>query len=350
MTGPTGSAPAPPLHALFQKRFDGDDALLRLARLRFEQAGLAAELYAGSPDELGRVIGFAPPAARAPMVHLSRGINLLRQRDRDGVAEFARRFGAAVSGFVVHDRPDMPERLDELEAAAAELSKVLVAAGPAQLFLEYAAGCRPGEFVEMGRRLATIDQVGMCIDTGHVGIREARRRFAGMRPDIGRDLAELTPEDPLLPVVVDDVQAAVAAGLPAVLELTRALAEQGMPVHYHLHDGHPLIRGLSDHFGFLTRLPVPFLREGRWSLDPLYGVSGLASIVNTARDAFPDGTLSLTLEIHQVDGRLPLRDAAGLFRHWRDLGNAERTNAWLAVLAEHGELVAAVSRRSEDGA
>jgi len=54
------------------------------------------------------------------------------------------------------------------------------------------------------------------------------------------------------------------------------------------------------------------------------------------------GVTSFTLEIHQVDGRLPLRDAAVLFRHWRDVTNAERTDAWLAVLAEHGELVAAL--------
>jgi hypothetical protein len=45
---PADSRPltVPPLHALFQRRVDGDDALLRLARLRFEQAGLAAEVYA----------------------------------------------------------------------------------------------------------------------------------------------------------------------------------------------------------------------------------------------------------------------------------------------------------------
>ncbi len=43
--------------------------------------------------------------------------------------------------------------------------------------------------------------------------------------------------------------------------------------------------------------------------------------------------MSLTLEIHQVEGRLPLGDAARLFRHWTDLTNAERMNYWLSVLA-----------------
>src|SRR5262245_51835494 len=135
MTGPTGP-PAPPLHALFQQRFPGDDALLRLARLRFEQAGLAAEVHPGSPDDLGRLLMFTPDGARAPTVHLPRSIDLLRRPDRDAVAEYARRFGAVVSGFVVHDRPDMPGRLDELEEAAAALSGELVDAGSARLFVE----------------------------------------------------------------------------------------------------------------------------------------------------------------------------------------------------------------------
>src|SRR4029450_3551656 len=69
--------PAPPLHALFQRRIDGDDALLRLARLRFEQAGLAAEVYADDPGQLEWVLGFAPPSPHRPVIHLDRRVNLL---------------------------------------------------------------------------------------------------------------------------------------------------------------------------------------------------------------------------------------------------------------------------------
>ncbi len=45
------------------------------------------------------------------------------------------------------------------------------------------------------------------------------------------------------------------------------------------------------------------------------------------------------LEIHQAEGRRPLDDAADLFAHWTDLTNAERTNHWLAVLAENARLL-----------
>lgn len=331
----------PPLHALFQQRVSGDDALLKLAQLRFEQFGLAAEVYGGSATEVERTLAFVPRGVRPPMVHLARHLDLLEQSDRAAVAALVRQFGDQTAGFVLHDRRDMPRRLDELRAAALDISRILTETGAARLFVEYAAGCEMADFVAMGDALAGVPQVGLCIDIGHVGVREARRQFARRRPDVDVDVARIHPTDPGLPELVDDVQAAVAAALPAVLELTAALAERGLPTHYHLHDGHPLIPGLSDHFGFQNRLPIPFLHRGLRSLDPFYGVSGLAAILR-AMQAFAPGQVSLTLEIHQVDARLPLADAAGLFGDWRDLTNAERMNALLAVLTEHAVLVTAL--------
>jgi hypothetical protein len=51
--------------------------------------------------------------------------------------------------------------------------------------------------------------------------------------------------------------------------------------------------------------------------------------------------LSYTLEIHEMDGSLPLRDASNLFHHWRDKTNAERMNRWLWVLLENRQLLGA---------
>jgi hypothetical protein len=186
----------------------------------------------------------------------------------------------------------------------------------------------------------SIERMGVCVDTGHVGIRQARRRFAACRPDLG-DLAALDPADPRLPELADDVQASVAEGGRDVVELMSALGALGGPVHHHLHDGHPLVRGLADHRGFLTRLPVPFPYRGRSSLDPLFGPAGLAAIMTTAAEVYRPGLASFSLEIHEGAGRLPLDDAAALFPHWRDPTNAERMNAWLTVLAENAALVRA---------
>jgi len=326
-------SPGPPLRALFQRRVDGDDALLRLARLRFAQAGLAAEVYADTPEQLEWVLGFAPSQPHLPVVHLGRHVNLLDERSRAVVQTFADRFAGRVAGLVVHDKAEMAARTGDLVAGIKELG--LRPDGPT-LLLEYAAGLELDWFVEVAERLGDVPQVGACVDVGHVGIARARVSFSDAHP--GLDLVALDPADARLPELAADVQAAVASALPAVLGLLRSLGRVGKPLHLHLHDGHPLIPGLSDHFSFLTRVPVTFDYRGRRSLDPLYGPAGLAALVRTAVEAGGSGA-SLTLEIHQAEGRRPLGDASSLFGHWRDRTNAERMNHWLAVLAENALLV-----------
>ena len=327
-----------PVHALFQRRVAGDDALLRLAALRFAQTGLAAEVYAGTPGELDHVLKFVPPHPRLPMVHLNRNTNLLHEQSRALVAEFARRFAGRVAGLVVHDKREMGAQTDRLVTVMRELNARLCErpGGPA-VFLEYAAGLEPGWFVEVAERLREAERVSCCIDIGHIGIRQASARFRRGHP--GLSLKTLGPADSRLPDLAADVQSAVAGALPDVLDVIRSVGSLGKHVHFHLHDGHPLIPGLSDHFTFLTRLPVPFSYQGRRSLSMLYGPAGLASIVSAAVEACRPQAVSFTLEIHQVEGRLPLADASGLFSRWRDLTNAERMNYWLSVLGENAILV-----------
>ena len=179
----------------------------------------------------------------------------------------------------------------------------------------------------------------MGVDIGHIGIRHARRTFERVHPDI--ELTSLSAADPRLPGLVTDVDKAVSSALPVVLELVEALGATGRPLHFHLHDGHPLNAGLQDHRSFLTRLPIPFEYNNRCSLSPLYGPSGLAAVVTTAARAYAGGgPLTLTLEIHESDGRLPLHDV-DFFAQWRDMTNAERMNHWLGVLADNAALVTA---------
>src|SRR5499427_2734840 len=138
------------VHALFQQRVDGDDALLKLAGLRFAQMGVAAEVYADPPGHLEYVLQFVPPHVRLPIVHLSRGINVLHGRDRAVVREFADRFAGRVAGLVVHDKREMGAKTDRLLAAMRELNAHLCArpTGPL-VFLEYAAGLDRGWFIEV---------------------------------------------------------------------------------------------------------------------------------------------------------------------------------------------------------
>jgi hypothetical protein len=327
-----------PVHALFQQRIDGDDALLKLAGLRFAQMGAAAEVYADSPDQLEYVLQFVPSHARLPIVHLSRRVNVLHGRDRAVVREFADRFAGRVAGLVVHDKREMAGNTDRLLAAMRELNAHLCQRPDSPLvFLEYAAGLDRGWFIEVAERLQAAERVSCCIDVGHIGLRQATARFERRHP--GLDLKKLSPMDERLPGLIADVQDAVGSALPHVLEVIGSLGRLGKHVHFHLHDGHPLIPGLRDHFSFLTRLPIPFSYEGRRSLSTMYGPSGLASIVSTATAACAPQGVSFTFEIHQVEGRLPLGDAAWLFPHWQDTTNAERMNHWLSVLSENALLI-----------
>jgi len=328
------------LGGLFQKRIDGDDALLQLARLRFAQAGLATEVYAGSFAELEHVLGFVDPDCGLPIVHLRREINLLREDSRAEVTAYAQRFMGRIFGLVVHDRAEMGARTVDLISAIQQVSaSTHAAAGAPYLFLEYAAGLELDWFVEVGERLHNTAHASLCLDVGHIGIRHARRVFARTHADL--DLAMLTADDPRLPALVDDVQSAVASAVMAVRQTTTALARVGKRLHFHLHDGHPLVNGLSDHFGFLTRLPIPFAHQGRYSLHPLYGPSGAQQIVTHALAACGRENASFTLEIHEKPpGRLPLGDDAGMFATWANVTNAERMNHWLSVLAENSMLVA----------
>src|SRR5436190_19541085 len=228
------------VHALFQQRVAGDDALLKLAGLRVAQMGMAAEVHADTPDQLEYVLQFVPTHARLPVVHLSRGINVLHGRDRAVVREFADRFAGRVAGLVVHDKREMAAQTDRLLAALRKLNARLCERPDGPLvFLEYAAGLDRGWFVEVAERLQTAERVSCCVDVGHIGLRQAAATFANSHP--GLDLKKLGTADYRLPDLVADVQDAVGGALPHVLEVTRSLARLGKHLHSHLHAGHPLV-------------------------------------------------------------------------------------------------------------
>jgi hypothetical protein len=339
------SGRSPGVRGLFRQHVSGDDALLRLAALRFEQAGMPAELYADSPAELDRVLAFVPDHPTPPTVHLNRGVDLLNPADRARVTGFAEAFAGRVSGLVVHDRPGMRQRLPELVEALRAVGDR--DRGP-HVFLEYAAGAPLDWFAEVAAQTADVERAGVCIDTGHVGLAEVRRALVAP-PAVG----PLSARDGSLEAAADRVQAATAAALPAVLGLIRDVAGAGSTVHFHLHDGHPAVPDLSDHFSFLFRLPVPFEYRGVRSLDPLYGPTGLGEILAEAMRRLPPERCSLTLEVHQAEGRLPLYgEARALFRHWSDPTNAERFNYWLSVVTDNHLLarsaLAQIARRAAD--
>jgi hypothetical protein len=327
-------ATAPGVRALFQQRLSGDNALLRLAERRFREAGMPAEVYAENPDQLEYLLGYVPDHDILPVVHLNRSADILRQAGRDLVESFATRFAGRVAGLVVHDKPAMAERLPDVVATMRTLGTPSPGrAGRPMIYLEYANGLPVDLFAALGEQLADIELASLCIDIGHVGVEHARS--VCLSSNSGAAWSNLSLTDPRLPEVAEQVQSATHSAVAVVLELIRRIGCTDKPVHFHLHDGHPLVPRLSDHFSFFTRFPVPFEVAGSYALDPLFGPDGLAAVLDQAVRSCAPGSPSFTLEIHQVDGRLPLGQASELFSHWRDLTNAERMNYWLGVLADN---------------
>ncbi|VAW37480.1 hypothetical protein MNBD_DELTA03-290 [hydrothermal vent metagenome] len=336
----------PRLLALFQKRIDGDDALLELARLRFQQAGLGTEFYASSPEELKWLLRFRPNDTAPLTVHLPRGINLLENKYHAWIINYMTAFAGVVDGFIIHDQAEV--LTPPYQAALAEIDQALrnCPRGP-MLFVEYAAGLAPAVFCELHEQLQDLPRVSACIDIGHMGIYYARELYRQSHPE--SDICALTPASPELPGLIDDIQNTVEQVLNKVLAVVRQLAGLGKALHFHLHDGHPLSTfspfGVADHLSFFSKIPIPFAFKGKKELATMFGPGGLEKII-AAVTALPAlKPLSFTLEIHPTKDRLPLGDAAYLFNHWRIKTNAEQMNHWLSVLVENHRLLSAIINR-----
>jgi hypothetical protein len=326
--------------SLFEKRIEGDDCLMELARRRFLQAGMGAEMHAGTPEQLNGLMKFRPSEDTPVVVHLPRDFNLADARSQDRILDLASCFAGRVHGLVLHDHQDMARRREDFLRAAWEMDSRLGKIGRCpMLFVEYAVGLEPNTFAAFFESIHELARISACIDIGHVGIRQARAAYSAVHP--GQDICELKSQDTLPPQVMADVEAAVMAAAAMVLDLVESLGALGKPVHFHLHDAHPLSTfspfGVSDHLSFLTEIPLRFEHRGRRSVALMFGPAGLGRIVAKAIEA--SGVVSFSLEIHPTWDRLALGDAESLFGHWRDKTNAEQMNSWLSVLGQNHALL-----------
>src|SRR5438093_7275274 len=284
---------------LFEKRIEGDDCLMELARRRFQQAGMGAEMHAGTPEQLYGLMKFRPSEEAPVVVHLARDLHLADVRSQEWILDFASRFAGRVHGLVIHDHADMAwHRDDSLRAAREMESRLAKIHRCPMLFVEYAVGLEPNTFAGFFASIRELTRISACIDIGHVGIRQARAAYAEIHP--GQDICALKSHGALLPQVMADVEAAVNAAPATVLDLVEMLGATGKPVHFHLHDAHPLSTcspfGVSDHLSFLTEIPLRFDYRGRRSVPWLFGTAGLGRIVAKAIEAIGGGSFSL--EIH----------------------------------------------------
>ncbi len=323
-----------------QPPIQGDDALLRLAQTRLSTAGLGGEFYPGSPEHLQRLLNYKPRDL-ACTAHLPRNINLLYKPGRAALLEYARAAKGELYGLVLHDRLEFAKRPKETLDAFLEMGRLLDDVTEAPLvFVEYAAGLEPDFYASLFDESRETQKLSAAIDVGHVGIYVCRSAYQAQNP--GEDVCALRPDSPELPAKIDAVQDAVEKALPAVLNLIKHLAGLGKPLHFHLHDGHPLSTlsqfGVSDHLSFLQQIELPFPYAGCHLIKGMFGVSGLRDIIHpaTASSAPP---VSFSLEMHPQEGRAPLGEHSQLFSHWQDQSNAERMNYWLDTLLNNATLV-----------
>jgi len=328
--------------ALFEKRLPGDDSLLDLARRRFAQARMGAEMHAGTPEHLQFLLKFRPGNEAPVVVHLPRDSSLVDEQCRKRIIDLAERFAGQVHGLVLHDHAAMAARTEDFIAAAWKLDDQLERINQApMLFVEYAVGLEPSDFARFFSAIPDLDRISACIDIGHVGIRAARAAYARGHP--GEDVCALKSQAARLPRVISDVEAAVVCGAGAVIDLVEVISTLKKSVHFHLHDGHPLSTfspfGVSDHLSFFAEIPLSFEYQGSRVVKPMFGPDGLAELVARAIEAMDPRPLSFTLEIHPTEERLALGDASPLFEHWADKASAEQMNHWLAVLSRNHQLL-----------
>jgi hypothetical protein len=334
--------------ALFQKRIEGDDALLHLANLRFKEAGMGIEFYAETLDELDWLLKFKPVHESFAVVHLHRGVNLLEEESQRLIKDFASAFAGQIYGLVIHDQIEMEASLDDYLSAVYRIESELKEINECPyLFIEYAVGLEPDHFLEFFKRIHHLEHVSACIDIGHIGLWQVRDAFRQKHP--GVDICAFAQHDPRLKQVIGNIEDAVNSALPIVISVIHALGRLGKPLHFHLHDGHPLSTlspfGISDHISFLSEIPIPFEYNGERVLIPMFGPSGLSKIVDETLKTLSPELVSFTLEIHPEEGRIPLGDASYLFDHWTDKTNAERMNYWLSVLKQNYRLLLDICKK-----
>lgn len=333
----------PLLHAMFHRQVAGDESLLRLAQERFHAADLGPEFYPGSPTELLHLMSFHPgQSSGTSTVHLPRHLNLLDPRSLDEIIAFARSCGPGVRGMIVHDQPDVEGRFEDYVRQVRVLNERLEEGGLGPLvFIEYAVGLEVPKFVELFEAVRECERICACIDISHIAIRECQRAYSRSHPGI--DPCGMKPGSPELPAHVEEIQEVCGMAVPVVLESIEGIGSLGKPLHFHLHDSHPSSTfseyGVSDHLSFFQEIPIPFAYRGAPTLPTIFGPLGLLRVVSAAKRTRAADALSFTLEIHPPAGRRELGEYGHLFRHWRDLTNAERMNHWIDVLLRNHRLL-----------
>ncbi len=333
---------------LFEKRIEGDDALLQLARIRYTERNLGAEIYAEHPDTLRSLLALTAPE-QPVTVHLPRWFDVTNAAHAEFLQSMLQIRRDGLIGYVTHDSAEAQANPDRVIQGLTDLQRLMQSIAPDRmLFFEYAAGIDPDAYCQLLERCRHLANISACIDIGHIGIRTIRHTWQGW--GMAMDACSLRPETAGLEDMMPALQKAVSTALPVALEVIERMGQLCKPLHFHLHDGHPLSSlsrfGVSDHLGFLRTIALPFRYTDHTGHSPtvrdqvsmMYGPQGIGKIIACCRKRL-HSTFSLTLEIHDQPGRLALGKYANLFSYWSNTENAEAMNFWLEEILANETLL-----------
>ncbi len=320
---------------MFRPQIEGDHHLMELAQRRYSEAKIGAEFYPTSLEDLQASLEFRPLTERRYTLHLPRHLRLTERQGINTIMAFAERARSDAYGLIIHDQWEMATKPQEYVQAIRGINNALLKLEPSPyLFIEYAVGLEVSNYVAVFEAVQECERVSACLDIGHIGIRKAQLLYGQLHP--GVDVCQLKPTTPKLPAMMQDVVTVTAMALPTVLQVIQGIGRLDKPLHFHLHDGHPLstfsIYGVCDHLSFYHEIHLPFAHNGQFTVPLMYGPAGLREIIRTALRVLPSKKLSFMLEIQPQDQHLELGRYAELFKNWQDKRNAEQMNAWLETV------------------
>ncbi|MBF0432535.1 MAG: hypothetical protein HQK83_14720 [Fibrobacteria bacterium] len=331
----------PKILGLFQLHIAGDNSLFDLAARYFDSCGMGYEIHAYNLEELEAQLQFTPSQELPVVLHLPRDLSVKDARLCSLIKEL-RQCKRDIYGFVLHDESMLTQHPKQYEQAVRKLAKAaLNGIHPPYLFIEYAVMHEFDDFHRFFMNIKDLPQVNVCLDIGHIGMKIFGEIYKKKGEYIWPFSATL--DDPLLPGAMDSIQTSLRNITNQLCAFISQFSQTEKPVHFHLHDGHPLSRfspyGVKDHLGFTQSIPLPFEYKGHNTVETMYGPKGLAQILSAAMKAITPDKLSLTLEIHPTGHKKPLGDFVELFRHWTQKDNAEKMNYWLYSLEQNFRLV-----------
>ena len=324
----------PAVNGLLNYHIKGDEALLYLGRDRYERAEMGAEIHPASPEHLRSILKFTPAGVRST-VHLPYAVTL----DYDTIAlirDFVVAGGEKISGYVLHDTlfyaTDLAAGLDIIR----RLNMALTGWSGAVVHIEYAVGLPFAVFRELAEGISELDNIGICVDIGHIGINATAAAYAELNP--GVDVKRLKPGADVTSAVYADIALAVQNGRKFAFDYIESLVNIGVKMHFHLHDGHPLSTfspyGVCDHLPFFWEIPTLLPDIG--SVGGIYGVSGLKRVLEIVLVANNQSQMSYTIEIHPQPGQKELEPGQrGYFSGWTDLTNARAMNFWMDIVIQN---------------